>query len=130
MRYSMIFIAAALACLLLSEAYGTWMLQAPERFALHPAHTHLSLTGWVTLALYGLIHRAYPDLATARLAPFQCLFAIVGPLIMAPGVFTAIQSSERDVMVATLGSLIIVVGVVMFIIMFMGKVAMARHHRS
>jgi hypothetical protein len=127
MRYPMIFIAAGLICLLIGEAYGIWMSQAPERFPFSPAHAHLNLTGWVTLALYGLIHRAYPDLATARLAPIQCLFAVVGPFVMAPGIFIAIQSGERNVMLAILGSLLVVIGTVLFVIMFAGKVVMARH---
>ena len=127
MRYSMIFIAAGLVCLLIGEAFGMWISQAPERFLLHPAHAHLNLTGWVTLALYGLIHRTYPDLGTARLAPIQCLFAVVGPFVMSSGIFVAIQSGERDVMLAILGSLLVVIGTVLFAIMFTGKVALVRH---
>jgi hypothetical protein len=126
MRYPMIFIAAGLVCLLIGEGFGMWISQAPERFPLHPAHAHLNLTGWVTLALYGLIHRAYPDLATAKLAPVQCLFAIIGPLVMAPGIFIAINSGERDVMLAILGSLGVIIGTVLFVVMFAGKVALAR----
>ncbi len=127
MRYPMVFIAAGLICLLIGEAFGMWISQAPERFPLHPAHAHLNLTGWVTLALYGLIHRAYPDLATAKLAPIQCLFAIVGPFVMSPGIFIAINSGERDLMLAILGSLLVIIGTVLFTIMFTGKVAFARH---
>ena len=126
MRYPMIFIAAGLVCLLIGEGFGMWISQAPERFPLHPAHAHLNLVGWVTLALYGLIHRAYPDLATAKLAPVQCLFAIVGPLVMAPGIFIAINSGEHDVMLAILGSLGVIIGTVLFVVMFAGKVALAR----
>jgi hypothetical protein len=126
MRYPIIFIAAGLACLLIGEGFGMWISQAPERFPLHPAHAHLNLAGWVTLALYGLIHRAYPDLATAKLAPVQCLFAIVGPLVMAPGIFIAINSGEHDVMLAILGSLGVIIGTVLFVVMFAGKVALAR----
>jgi hypothetical protein len=122
----MIFITAGLVCLLIGEAYGIWMSQAPERFPFHPAHAHLNLTGWVTLALYGLIHRSFPELGKAKLAPFQCLFAVIGPFVMAPGIFIAIQSGERDVMLAILGSLLVVIGTVLFVIMFAGKVVMVR----
>lgn len=126
MRYPMIFIAAGLICLLIGEGFGMWISQAPERFPLHPAHAHLNLAGWVTLALYGLIHRAYPELATAKLAPVQCLFAIIGPLVMAPGIFIAINSGEHDVMLAILGALGVIIGTVLFVVMFAGKVALAR----
>src|SRR5262245_2318781 len=126
MRYPVIFIAAGLICLLIGEGFGIWMSQVPERFPLHPAHAHLNLAGWVTLALYGLIHRAYPELATAKPAPVQCLFAILGALVMAPGILIAINSGERDVMLAILGSLGVIVGTVLFAVMFAGRVALLR----
>ena len=69
MRYPMIFIAAGLICLLIGEGFGMWISQAPERFPLHPAHAHLNLAGWVTLALYGLIHRAYRSWRTPSSPP-------------------------------------------------------------
>jgi hypothetical protein len=80
----------------------------------------------VTLALYGLIHRAYPALATAKLAPVQCVLAILGPVIMAPGIYIAITSGEESVTWAIVGSLGVLLGTLLFAIMFAGKVAMAK----
>ena len=45
---------------------------------------------------------------------------------MSPGIFIAINSGERDVMLAILGSLGVVIGTVLFVVMFAGKVALAR----
>jgi hypothetical protein len=125
MRYPVIFIVAALIMLLIGEGFGIWISQSPERFPLHPAHAHLNLAGWVTLALYGLIHRAYPELAGAKLAPLQCAAAILGPLVMAPGILIAITSGEQTVAVAIAGSVGVVLGTALFAIMFVGKVMMA-----
>lgn len=126
MRYPVIFIIAALLCLLVGEGFGIWMSQDTARFSLHPAHAHLNLAGFVTLTLYGLIHRAYPQLAAAKLAPVQCLLAILGPVIMAPGIIIAINSGDQNVTFAIIGSLGVLLGTLLFAIMFVGKVAMTK----
>lgn len=126
MRYPTIFITVALLCLLVGEAFGMWISQAPERFPLHPAHAHLNLAGWVTLCLYGLVHRAYPELKDAKLAPFQCIVAILGAVLMPPGILVSITSGEQNLALVIVGSLGVMLGTLMFAIMFIGKVAMAK----
>ena len=126
MRYPSIFITVALLCLLVGEAFGMWISQSAERFPLHPAHAHLNLAGWVTLALYGLIHHAYPALGKARLAGVQCVVAILGAVIMAPGILLAITSGEQNLGPVIVGSLGVMLGTLLFAIMFVGKVAMAK----
>ena len=126
MRYPTIFITVALLCLLVGEGFGMWISQAAERFPLHPAHAHLNLAGWVTLALYGLVHRAYPELAATKLAPIQCAAAILGAVLMPPGILLAITSSEQNLALVIVGSLGVLLGTLLFAIMFVGKVAMAK----
>lgn len=126
MRYPAIFIAAGLLCLLIGEGFGIWMAQSEERFPLHPAHAHLNLAGWVTLALYGLIHRAFPALATAKLASLQCVLAILGAVLMPPGILIAITSGGQNITLGIVGSLGVTLGTVLFAIMFIGKAAMAK----
>ncbi|MBS0386019.1 MAG: hypothetical protein JSS00_11785 [Proteobacteria bacterium] len=126
MRYSTIFIVAGLLCLLVGEGFGIWMSQSPDRFPLHPAHAHLNLAGWVTLALYGLIHHAFPNLGKARLAPIQCALAIFGAIVMPVGILIAITSGEQNVTWAIVGSLGVLLGTLLFAIMFTGKVAMSK----
>lgn len=126
MRYPSIFITVALLCLLVGECFGIWMSQNPDRFSLHPAHAHLNLVGWVTLALYGLTHRAFPQLASAKLAPIQCILAIAGAVIMPPGILIAITSGDANVTYAIIGSLGVLLGTLLFALMFVGKVVMAK----
>ena len=126
MRYPMIFIAAGLFCLLIGEGFGMWISQAPERFPLHPAHAHLNLTGWVTLALYGLAHRAYPALAGAKLAPLQCVAAIFGGVLMPIGILLAITSGEQNLAPVITGSLSVMLGTLLFAVMFFGKVVFTK----
>lgn len=122
MRYPALFIGVALICLLTGESFGIWMSQNPERFSLAGAHAHLNLAGWVTLCLYGLTHQAFPALSKTKLAPVQCALAILGALVMAPGILIAITSGDTNIAFAVAGSLGVLLGTLLFAIMFFGTV--------
>ena len=124
MRYSVVFIVAAVLWLLVGESFGILMSQDQQRFVLAPAHAHLNLTGWVTLCLYGLVHNAFPVLAKTRLAIYQCAIAILGPIVMAPGILMVLQGGPETG--AMIGSLLVITGTLLFAIMFVGKVALAK----
>ena len=86
MRYPVWFIFSALACLLLGVGVGFWfMTPMGGNLALLPTHAHFNLLGWVTLALYGLIHQAFPELGNSRLAPVQFWLATMGGFLMPIG---------------------------------------------
>lgn len=58
-----------LAVIYLLVAVGVGMaMGASGNFALRSVHTHISLMGWTTLALAGLIYRLFPDAGASRLA--------------------------------------------------------------
>lgn len=126
MRYPALFIGVALLCLLVGEAFGIWMSQSPERFGLAPAHAHLNLAGWVTLCLYGLTHQAFPALAKTKLAAAQCALAILGALVMAPGILIAITSGDANIAFAVAGSLGVLLGTLLFAIMFFGTIVLKK----
>jgi hypothetical protein len=123
MRYDIIFITAALLCLLIGEGLGLHM-GMNENFLLAPAHAHLNLLGWVTLAAYGLMHRAYPALATSRLAAFQCWFAILSNIAMPAGL--AMMLLGGDASLVKYGSIAVILATLVFVIMFVRKVALAK----
>jgi hypothetical protein len=56
----------AVVYLLASVALGVAM-GASENFTLRSLHTHLSLLGWTTLALAGLIYHQFPEARRSRL---------------------------------------------------------------
>ncbi len=125
MRYDLIFITAALLCLLVGEGLGLHM-GISQDFTLIPAHTHLNLLGWVTLAAYGLMHRAYPALATSRMAMAQCMLAVVANIAMPLGLAVMLTSANHDATLVKVASLAVILATVMFIIMFVRKVALAK----
>lgn len=118
MRYDLTFITAALACLLGGEALGIWMGIAHD-FTLAPVHAHLNLLGWATLALYGLMHRAYPSLASSRLATAQCYLAIAASIVMPVGI--AIAGLTGNPVVAIVAALGVISATAMFALMFVRK---------
>lgn len=114
-RYDLIFIGAGLICLLVGEAMGIHM-GISQDFTLTPSHAHLNLLGWVTLALYGLVHRAYPGLGGKWLARVQCVIAIAGSVMMPWGIAQGVL--HQDFTFAKLGALVVTLGTVLFLIMF------------
>jgi hypothetical protein len=118
MRYDFIFITAALACLLTGMSMGIWMGIAHD-FTLSPVHAHLNLLGWVTLALYGLIHRAYPALAQSRAALPQCVLAIAASLTMPAGIALSILAQQP--IVAIVASLFLLIATATFATMFVRR---------
>ena len=75
--------------------------------------------GWVTLALYGLIHRAYPAMATSRLAWPQFWIAEAGAIIFPIGI--AISIFHEEPLLAIVGSLAVLLSLVLFIVMAFAK---------
>lgn len=57
----------AVVYLLVGTILGVAM-GASESFALRSVHSHVSLLGWTTLALAGLIYRVFPDAGASWLA--------------------------------------------------------------
>jgi cbb3-type cytochrome oxidase subunit 1 len=53
--------------LVVGVAMGLYMAASHDH-TLRPAHAHLNLLGWVSLALFGLFYRAVPAAAENRLA--------------------------------------------------------------
>jgi hypothetical protein len=122
MRYDIVLIGAGIVCLLGGEGLGLWMA-SHEDFTLAPAHAHLNLVGWVSLSLYGLAHRAYPALAQSRLAAAQAIVSIVAA-VTAPFTiaYTLLGGSPLP---AILNSLLIVLGTILFALMFFRRAGKA-----
>ena len=111
MRVHVVFIGLGLTFLVIGMAFGMWMGMS-QSFQYADVHAHWNLVGFVTSTLYGLIHRAYPRLATSRLTWVQCLTHVAGVLIFAPGIFVAITMHQE--IGAIVGSLLIVSAALMF----------------
>jgi len=108
------FLLTALAYALAGMGLGIQMGIAHD-FTSSPIHAHINLVGWATLALFGLIHRAYPGLALSRLAWPQFWLAEAGALALVVGIALKLYRDIEPVVV--IGSLLTIAAMLLFFVM-------------
>lgn len=111
MRIDVTFIGGGLVFLIGGVAFGMWM-GAHEDFQLADAHAHWNLLGFVVSTFYGLIHRAYPNLARSRLAWPQCVAHFVGVLIFVPGIVVVTLTNNQ--LIVIVGSAVVMLATLTF----------------
>lgn len=82
-RVSLAFFIVAALCGLSGMVWGSYM-GATQNFTLSPAHAHLNLLGWVTLAIMGTFYVLAGDRAPRRLAWANFLLSSAGVLVLTP----------------------------------------------
>ena len=102
-------------------AFGIYMAASHDHM-LAPAHAHLNLVGWVTIALYGFYYHAVPAASLGRLPQIQVGAATLGVLLLAPGIALAMLDITEAF--AAIGSLITLIAMLLFaIIVIRNRVA-------
>ncbi|MBW6505317.1 MAG: hypothetical protein K0B00_01050 [Rhodobacteraceae bacterium] len=81
---------------------------------LAPAHAHLNLVGWVTMALFGLYYHLVPAAAATTMARAHFAIASAGVIIMVPGIMLAI--TENGEALAAIGSLLSLASMLIFVL--------------
>lgn len=109
------FIYCAVAFFVVGVSLGMYM-GANQDFRLTHVHAHVNLLGWVSLAIAGLIYRAYPQLQQSWLAHTHFWLHNVGLVIFMGGfAYGTIVGAKAVVPVAT-GSSMVALGVLLFAI--------------
>ncbi|HEY4943270.1 MAG TPA: hypothetical protein VII56_17705 [Rhizomicrobium sp.] len=93
-RVSAAFFATGVVCVLIGMAWGMRM-GATEDMTLAPAHAHLNLVGWVTMALYGTFYALTRGTMSVRLAWINYAFSLLGGVVMIPSL-TLFLSNGND----------------------------------
>ena len=75
------FILMAIIYAILGMVLGLWM-GINKDFSHTQLHAHFNLVGWASMALFGLIYRAYPDLASSRLSRLHFMLMAIGTPVM------------------------------------------------
>lgn len=78
-----------------------------------PAHAHLNLVGWVTMALFGLYYHLVPAAAAATLARVHFAVAASGVILMVPGIMLAVLDCGETM--AAAGSLLTLASMLIFV---------------
>lgn len=87
-------------------------MSASNDHSLSPAHGHLNLIGWVTMALFGIYYHIVPDAAEKRLAKIHFAVATAGVLIIVPGIVLALE--DNGTALAKAGSILTVISGLIF----------------
>lgn len=87
-----------------------------QDFALAPAHAHLNLLGWVTMALYGLYHRGSGRVG-GWLGWAQVIAGTSGAYMMSVGLGLYLNSGDDSYFpLVVVGSLVAFLGMILFLV--------------
>jgi cbb3-type cytochrome oxidase subunit 1 len=78
-----------------------------------PAHAHLNLVGWVTMAMFGVYYHLHPRAAGRGLARVHFVVALAGLVILVPGIALAV--SEAGETLAKVGSVLTLASMLIFL---------------
>jgi len=83
MNVSNWFFRLAVIAGLVGMSWGVYM-GATHDHVTSPAHAHLNLLGWVSMAIFAFFYRAFPQAASSFLAKVHLAVAVIGLLIFIP----------------------------------------------
>lgn len=95
--------------------FGIWMGIA-QKFQFAPAHAHINLLGWASLAIMGTIYRLFPQAAGTRLATWHFWVYNVGIAAFVIALASILAGNEHMTTSLIIASNVIIVGVVLFAI--------------
>ena len=114
------FFRTAVIYALLGMAGGIYMAASHDHSQM-PAHAYLLLLGWVSMFLYGVFYKLFPA-AQSGLAALHWWIANIGLIVMVAGIIIIYgRAPERGEILATVGALTNIAGMVLFaVIVFRG----------
>jgi hypothetical protein len=87
---------------------------ASHDFSLSSVHSHLSLLGWMTMAIYGLYYQLVPAAAERRVANIQFWLANAGVVILCSSVGLIVHGKAVAEAGAVVGSLALLTSMLIF----------------
>jgi len=111
-RIDVYFLLLATILLIRGATLGI-VMGAREDFQLVPVHAHLNLAGWASLALFGLTYRAYPQLASTRIAGLHFITSATASLLLPVGIGLAVLRASPGL--AIFSSILWLFGVLLFL---------------
>jgi len=111
-RYLKIAVIYFLIAILLGIGMGI-----TQKFQFTSVHAHLNLLGWVSLALFGLIYLHFPKAGETTLAKVHFWLHNLGLPLMQGTLFVMMLTENHGLVAgAIIGSLLIGIGVILFVI--------------
>lgn len=112
-RIDLQFLLVAVLLLLCGIGLGLTM-GIRQDFQLTPVHAHFNLAGWASLALFGLVYRAYPELAERKLAKVHFWLSAPAAVVFPIGI--ALSLLYEWPFLAIIGSIVWIAGALVFLV--------------
>ncbi|HVM78047.1 MAG TPA: cytochrome-c oxidase [Stellaceae bacterium] len=128
-RLDGLFLRVAVLYVLSGMGLGIFMAMTQDH-SMMPAHAHINLVGWVSMALYALVYRAWPEAAEGGAAWTHFWLANIGTLTLVIGV-SGIYAGypESFEAVAGVGSILTLLSMLLFAAIVFRRVPMLREGR-
>ncbi len=110
-----IFLRTSVIAFVLSMGFGAYM-GGTHDFTYAPVHGHLNLIGGVLMFLAGLFYNSYPSLSPKLILVHYCI-ALVGLLLIIPGIYGSIAVAPWAAPVVGLGSVVTIISALFFAFM-------------
>jgi hypothetical protein len=110
---SFYFMILAVISVTLGMIWGIQM-SATQNHSLSPAHAHLNLIGWVTMAIFAVYYHLVPAAAQGILAKLHLAAAVAGLVLIVPGIVMAL--TQQGEALAKIGSILTLLSMVFFLI--------------
>jgi cbb3-type cytochrome oxidase subunit 1 len=110
------FIKVAVVYFLIGTVWGL-VMGIVQQFQFTSVHAHLNLVGWASMAIIGLIYKAYPEAGQSKLASIQFWLHNIGLPLLAIGmiIFTT-DNHAIGLPFASIGGLLVIASVVVMTI--------------
>jgi hypothetical protein len=107
------FFALGVVAALAGMAWGIQMSASADH-TLSPAHAHLNLLGYVSFAVFGFYYHTVPAAAEGLLAKVHLGLAVLGLVVIVPGIVSAISMTGETL--AKLGSVLTILSMLVFLV--------------
>jgi hypothetical protein len=116
-RLDLKFLALGAAMFIAGISMGIYM-GITHDFQLAPVHAHTNLIGFVSLSLFGIVYKLYPQLQQRKLAKVHFYLAAPAALMFPPGIVLA--ALYQQPLVSIVASLMWFAGAILFLIQLLG----------
>lgn len=79
-----------------------------------PAHAHINLLGWVSMMLFGLFYKCFPQAGRYRLATAHFWTSSIGVVVMNAGLLALYAGQPKAEPAAAIGSILVILGMILF----------------
>jgi cbb3-type cytochrome oxidase subunit 1 len=111
-RIDQIFLTLAATCLVAGVCIGIAMGAAHD-FQYAPVHAHVNLVGFVSLSVFGIVYKLYPDLARSRLAKAHLAVAAPSAVVFPVGIYIAMAYEAPGLAIAA--AMVWLTGAILFL---------------